>query len=131
MFEVPASVANHVAQALEDEVARLKAIYSECGDDWPPDFDPNDIWFFEDMIPHFRSSGASVIVDPRSVTHSACVRLLWRYVRDRRADLNDADVNALFRIFARVMAFNVAPYVPAGTVQNSVNLVISFAEAGG
>ena len=46
MFISP-TVIRHGSICLEAEIMRLKAIQDACEEEWPPDFDSNDIYMFE------------------------------------------------------------------------------------
>ena len=46
-MQVPLSLVPHIALALQEEISRLEKIAQVCGDDWPCNFDPNDIGMFE------------------------------------------------------------------------------------
>jgi hypothetical protein len=50
MLLVSALALPHLITAAKQEQQRLMALHQAVGDDWPPEFDPNDIWLFDIII---------------------------------------------------------------------------------
>jgi hypothetical protein len=50
MLSVSALALPHLMIAAKQEQQRLMALHQAVGDDWPPGFDPNDIWLFDIII---------------------------------------------------------------------------------
>jgi hypothetical protein len=42
-MQIPVTLIPHFQAAILEEISRLEEIWTICGDDWPDDFDPNDI----------------------------------------------------------------------------------------
>lgn len=46
MFISPIII-QHGIIALEKEIAHFEKLHKAYGNEWPPDFDPNDIWIYD------------------------------------------------------------------------------------
>jgi hypothetical protein len=50
MLSVSAWALPHLIIAAKQEQQRLMALHQAVGDQWPPEFDPNDIWLFGGIV---------------------------------------------------------------------------------
>jgi hypothetical protein len=50
MLSVSALALPHLMIAAKQEQQRLMALHQAVGDNWPPEFDPNDIWLFGAIV---------------------------------------------------------------------------------
>jgi hypothetical protein len=97
MLNISALAAIHIHQALLREIDRLERIHQECGDDWPDDFDANDIWMLRQMLPHIPVSteGTVAVEYPSSKPVQFTMALIPGYLSTNRDRLSGAEVKAL------------------------------------
>lgn len=101
MFMSPI-VIQHGIVALEQEIARLQTIHEECGDEWPPDFDPSDIWLLDSVLKEFCAYKVSGYNEEywNGKHFRSFVALIPEYVRTNFHSLTDEVRSALFRVYS-------------------------------
>ena len=80
-------------------------MHRECGDNWPDDFDPNDIGLFAGMLNVFGDGSSAVKfehIPSKSVGFT--LALVPSYVRAHRAELSAEEISGLFRAYAQFVA---------------------------
>ena len=95
-------VVQHGIIWLESEIMRLKAIQEECGEEWPPDFDPNDIYMFESVLSELYDHSEYGYDEDHfdSKPFRFFVALIPEYVRTNFNSLTDEVRSALFRVYS-------------------------------
>jgi hypothetical protein len=103
MFTVPLAAMPHVIVAAEVELARLVAVERAVGDDWPADFDRNDIPMFMIALKELRLANST---QTEEVFLSG--KILWflldtlpDYVRANNNTLSSQEYAALKRVYAQ------------------------------
>lgn len=103
MFTVPLAAMPHVIVAAEQELARLVAVQDEVGDDWPADFDPNDIPMFMIALKELRVANSA-----RTEEVNLSGKILWfllavlpDYVSANNKTLSPQEYAALKLVYAR------------------------------
>jgi hypothetical protein len=56
MLSVSALALPHLIIAAKQEQQRLMALHQAVGDNWPPEFGPNDIWLFDIIIQELETA---------------------------------------------------------------------------
>jgi hypothetical protein len=102
VFEISAVAASHIHRALLAEIDRLERIHQEFGDDWPEDFDPNDIGIFRMMLPYFASSSEGVLTIPHLTSKPVrlAMALIPTYVSANKCLFSAAEVKMLEAVLA-------------------------------
>jgi hypothetical protein len=87
---------------LEAETMRLKVIQDACGEEWPPDFDPNDISMFESVLSelHTNSEYGYDEYNFYDKPFRFFIALIPEYVRAHFHVLTDEVRSALFRFYS-------------------------------
>lgn len=104
MISIPPKVAEIIIAGLSAEISCQEAIGSSCGDDWPPDYDPNDVsiyyGFKEWLLEH---SGRVAVFDgnPRSKPASFVFSLIPHIVKENLSRLSTSDIDASYCVFAQ------------------------------
>ena len=112
MIPVTPSALRHLLVVAEQEHRRLMAVHEAVGDDWPPEFDANDIPLFNIAIHSLRSTiqnGGSESDLAGKPLHFL-LALVPEYVNRVRHDLTGDDYKALKLIYSHQSASRVVPF---------------------
>ena len=103
MFIVPLAAMPHVIVAAEQELARLMAVHKAVGDDWPADFDINDIPIFEIALKALRLANRTRTKDVFLSSKPLWFLLaaLPHYVSANNKALSSQEYAALKRVYAQ------------------------------
>jgi hypothetical protein len=107
MLSIPPNVAAIIIVGLEREITRQDAIGAVCGDNWPDDYEPNDVaiyrgfraWLLENI-----GHDAVLEISARSKPTRFVMGLIPYFVRERFDELSAADVDAAFRTYSEYAA---------------------------
>lgn len=107
MFSIPPTISRLMIAGLTEEIARIEAISDACEDDWPADFDPNDVGVYDSFRRFLeQNNGHNTIMEMK--THSKVDRfamsLLPQFVRENLDELSPADIESACRVFAQYVA---------------------------
>jgi len=112
MIPVTPSAIRHLLVVAEQEHRRLMAVHEAVGDDWPPEFDANDIPLCDIAIESLMSTiqnGGSVSDLAGKPLHFL-LALVPGYVNRMRDDLTTDDYEALKLIYSYQSASRVIPF---------------------
>lgn len=102
-MQLPPAVVRHLISALEVEVARLEKIADTIGDDdWPHDYDPNDLALFRGGLSALRKTAESGGSQDWACNKPCrfMIGLLPGYVRSNLSSLSESDYSAVFHAYA-------------------------------
>jgi len=107
MLSIPPQVAAIIIRGLEAEIERQAAIGAVCGDDWPDDYDPNDVaiyrgfrqWLLENI-----GRDAIIQSDFAAKPVRFVMGLIPFFVRNSIDHLSASEVDAAFRTFSQYVA---------------------------
>lgn len=111
MLVIPPNISKLMISGLTKEIARLNAIGAICGDDWPDDYDPNDVGvydFFRRSLQENPGQNAVVKMDNYSKVVTFCMALLPNFVRENLDTLSPADIESACRVYAQYVAHRCA-----------------------
>ncbi|QUD86155.1 hypothetical protein [Phenylobacterium montanum] len=93
----------HLIALAEQEIARNRAIHEECGDDWPDDFDANDIHVFEIMLESLLAvqGRGEAIVDFTGKPGWFLLGALPDYVKRLGPSLTNEDFSSLEHVYVQ------------------------------
>lgn len=101
IMQLAPDVVHHLMKALETEITRLEKIAETVGDDWPDDYDPNDLVLFHGGLSELRETAEKY--EPQELTcgkyFSFIMALLPGYVRENLANLPVFDYSLLFHAY--------------------------------
>jgi len=107
MVSFPPAVLEIMIRGLSAEIERQAAIGAVCGDNWPDDYDPNDLAIYRGVRQWFeehRSAGAELIEGFSSKPTRFVMDLLPYFVRTSPTPLSEAEVQAAARTYAQYVA---------------------------
>ena len=107
MVTFPPDVLEIMIRGLSAEIERLEAIGAVCGDDWPDDYDPNDLAIYRGVRQWFeqhRSTGAELSEGFSSKPTRFVMAWLPYFVRTSAVSLSEAQVQAAARTYAQYVA---------------------------
>lgn len=116
-MQIPITLISHFQAAILEEISRLEEIWKICGDDWPDDFDPNDIpmlisahndlrsghadWGVKQGTEHFEGGTRTYEYSGwASKSRRFVVASIPQYVRRHVDQLSLADYDLLFLFYA-------------------------------
>ncbi len=71
MLTIPENISNLMILGLTQEIAQIHAIGETCGDDWPADYDPNDVSVYDSFRQMLKkNAGKSTILDCKRKSES-------------------------------------------------------------
>ncbi|MFZ6682237.1 hypothetical protein [Undibacterium sp. Tian12W] len=111
MLTIPENIANLMILGLTQEIAQIHAIGETCGDDWPADYDPNDVSVYDSFRQMLKkNAGKSTILDCKnySKTVAFSIGLLPRFVTENLSQLSIADIESACRVYAQYAAHRCA-----------------------
>jgi hypothetical protein len=93
----------HLAKAVEAEVSALEKIGgSVCGkDEWPDDYDPNDLAYYRGVLVEKQGRGGMNIDDPLTKPVEFLMKLIPRYARNNRSSIAPDDLAAIHDAYSR------------------------------
>jgi hypothetical protein len=95
-------------RALEEEILRLEAIGATLteNDEWPHDYDPNDLALYRGLKPWLLSGiDAGVSLDrPLSKPMKFLMMLVPPYVKEHQRSLAASEIDSVFRAYADYVA---------------------------
>ena len=127
MTQIPAStqppfirissiVVGHWICALSEEILRQEAMSRDLGpnDDWPDDYDPNDLAMYRSVREWLSRAGVdgTVISEVSRKPIKFAVGVLVGYVRERQSCISKDDLAQLFRAYAEYVALCCALELP-------------------
>lgn len=106
-YLVPPAVVGHLIAAVTQEVAELERVGRACGDNWPDDYDPNDLAIYRGLLTWLNSRAADGVLIEGSLASKSMeflMMLVPRYVRDHHASISESDSAAIFRAYVEYIA---------------------------
>lgn len=106
-YLVPPAVVGHLIAAVAQEVAELERVGRACGDNWPDDYDPNDLAIYRGLLTWLSSGATDGITIEGSLTSKPMeflMLLVPRYVHNNRASISESDTAAIFRAYVEYIA---------------------------
>jgi hypothetical protein len=107
MLSIPPNVGALMIAGLDAEIARQEAIGRVCGDDWPDDYEPNDVAIyrgFRNWLQDHAGRDAAIHGEYTSKPARFVMGMIPHFVRQNIDRLPAADVDAAFRIFSEYVA---------------------------
>ncbi|MGH8700705.1 MAG: hypothetical protein ACREVR_05950 [Burkholderiales bacterium] len=107
MLVIPPNVATIIIAGLEAEIKRQEAIGAVCGDDWPDDYDPNDVMLYRGLRTWLLENAGRDAVIPSNFNAKPTrfvMGMIPYFVRERLDELSVSDVDAAFRTFSQYVA---------------------------
>ena len=107
MFVISPNISKLMISGLTKEIARLNAINATCGDDWPDDYDPNDVAVYDSFRCYLEGNpGRNTIVQWETYSKGTAfsMALLPNFVRENLNSLSPEDIESACRIFAQYVA---------------------------
>ncbi|MFZ6746957.1 hypothetical protein ACO0LC_27330 [Undibacterium sp. JH2W] len=108
MLSIPLNISKLMISALTEEIERLKLIGDSCEDDWPGDYDPNDVplyEYFRRLLEENPSGNTILHCEKYSKAASFSMALLPRFVRENMNVLSSVDVESACRVYAQFIAY--------------------------
>jgi hypothetical protein len=107
MLKIPPKVGALMIGGLDAEISRQEAIGRVCGDEWPDDYDPNDVAIYRGFRSWLKEHvGRDAVVDCDYTSKPArfVMGMIPYFVRQSIDQLSPADVEAAFRTFSEYVA---------------------------
>ena len=111
MLTIPENISNLMILGLTQEIARIHAIGEICGDEWPEDYDPNDVGVYDSFRQTLKkNAGESTILDLKNYSKVVAfsMALLPRFVSENLSQLSTADIESACRVYAQYVAYRCA-----------------------
>lgn len=108
MLSIPLNISKLMISGLTEEIERLKVIGDNCGDDWPEDYDPNDIPlydYFRRFLEENSKGNTTLHCEKYSKAASFSIALLPKFVRENMNVLSSVDVESACRVYAQFVAY--------------------------
>ena|SRR5450631_323120 len=123
MVKVSAQAAQHIRNALSEELERLEEIARLPEAEQPADFLGHDIGVIRGMIPEFEAARE---IHTDSGSFQFAVATIYRYVERHRRELRSAEFDELFRVYAEMKAAASLSTVGGGTARNNLESIIQL-----
>ena len=109
LIAISPSVVRHLLIAVNKEIGELERIGSSCGDDWPSDYDPNDLAIYRNLRTWLASGAEQGLTILDSIHASTkpiefLMMLVPNYVRGNAATLEFVESSEIFRTYAHYVA---------------------------
>jgi hypothetical protein len=107
MVTIPPDVGRIMIRGLTREIDRQEAIGKVCGDDWPDDYDPNDVAIyrgFRKWLEERSTIDAVIDHDFGSKPVRFVMGLIPHFVRGSLEVLSELEVNAAARTYSQYVA---------------------------
>ena len=105
---LPAVFVEHLARAVEAEVSALEKIGRSlrAEDEWPDDYDPNDLAYYRGALIELRKQARSGmdIENPFTKPVEFLMKLIPRYARENRSSIPPEDLAAIQDTYSRYVA---------------------------
>lgn len=91
------TIIKHFTAAMNIEISRLIKVYERVGDNWPPWFDPNDIYLFHIMVVWLENLETVVQEDDEiyDKSYSFMMECVSRYVNENIDNLTDLEISEI------------------------------------
>lgn len=106
MLSIPPRVAEIIVEGLQAEISRQEAIGAVHGDNWPDDYDPNDVAIYRGYCEWLLQHPDRDAVEeyPFSKPTAFVFFLIPHVVRENLTRLSPSDIDATYCVFAKYVA---------------------------